>query len=361
MCWTRRSRSCASSSHGATPPSWSSEDTRISSPGSKPRPTVRESMKFSEVMFGPKITSWGSQPRNAAAFASASVTIAPTRRLVSYAAPMFALASRSVRATASPTESGTWLPPGASRNANPLSSGAEAPPDGGGVEYGVSHRSPQVARAMITFTCRNNRQYAPLASCAHQIHQEAELAFRVIRTAQASWSGTVPEGGGRIALGSGVFEGPFTLRARTEEGVRGTNPEELIGAGHAGCFTMSLANLLSEEGHPPEDLQTTAHVVLEQTRHRLHDHPHRAHDEGARRRRGRGGVRALRRAGEGDVPGVARARRDADHARRATGGRRMTLAGPGVRRPRARNPLRSHQTGGACCPYALVSGGFRHE
>ena len=46
-------------------------------------PTVRESMKFSEVMFGPKITSWGSQPRNAAAFASASVTIAPTRRLVS--------------------------------------------------------------------------------------------------------------------------------------------------------------------------------------------------------------------------------------------------------------------------------------
>ena len=72
------------------------------------------------------------------------------------------------------------------------------------------------------------------------------------------------EGGGRIAVGSGVFEGPFTLRARTEEGVRGTNPEELIGAGHAGCFTMSLANLLGEEGHPPEDLQTTARVVLEQ-------------------------------------------------------------------------------------------------
>ena len=90
------------------------------------------------------------------------------------------------------------------------------------------------------------------------------MALRITRTAQASWSGTVPEGGGRIAVGSGVFEGPFTLRARTEEGVRGTNPEELIGAGHAGCFTMSLANLLSEEGHPPEDLQTTAHVVLEQ-------------------------------------------------------------------------------------------------
>jgi lipoyl-dependent peroxiredoxin len=90
------------------------------------------------------------------------------------------------------------------------------------------------------------------------------VAFRVIRTAQASWSGTVPEGGGRIALGSGAFEGPFTLKARIEEGQAGANPEELIGAGHAACFTMSLANLLSEEGHPPDDLQTTARVALEQ-------------------------------------------------------------------------------------------------
>jgi osmotically inducible protein OsmC len=90
-------------------------------------------------------------------------------------------------------------------------------------------------------------------------------SFKVTRTAQASWSGTVPEGGGRLALGSGAFEGPFTLRARVEEGVSGANPEELVGAGHAGCFTMSLASLLSDNGHPPEDLQTTARVVLEQT------------------------------------------------------------------------------------------------
>ena len=91
------------------------------------------------------------------------------------------------------------------------------------------------------------------------------MAFRVIRTAQASWSGTVPEGGGRLALGSGAFEGPFTLRARMEDGQRSANPEELIGAGHAGCFTMSLADLLSTEGHPPVDLETTARVHLEQT------------------------------------------------------------------------------------------------
>jgi len=90
------------------------------------------------------------------------------------------------------------------------------------------------------------------------------MAFRVIRRAQASWRGTVPEGGGRLALGSGAYEGPFTLKARLEEGEPGANPEELVGAGHAGCFTMSLADLLSERGHPPDDLQTTARVHLEQ-------------------------------------------------------------------------------------------------
>ncbi len=92
----------------------------ISSPATSSRPAVRDSMKFSEVMFGPKITSWGSQPRKRAALASAWATIAATRRLVSYGAPMFALASRRQRAIASPTLSGTWLPPGASKKANPL-------------------------------------------------------------------------------------------------------------------------------------------------------------------------------------------------------------------------------------------------
>jgi lipoyl-dependent peroxiredoxin len=90
------------------------------------------------------------------------------------------------------------------------------------------------------------------------------LSFRVTRSADASWQGSVPDGGGRIALGSGAFEGPFTLKARVEDVERATNPEELIGAAEAGCFTMSLANLLSEIGHPPTDLQTTAKVRLEQ-------------------------------------------------------------------------------------------------
>ena len=90
------------------------------------------------------------------------------------------------------------------------------------------------------------------------------MSVRVTRTATASWQGDLEQGGGRIGVGSGAYEGPFTLRARVEDVERSTNPEELIGAAHAGCFTMSLANLLSESGHPPADLRTTAKVRLEQ-------------------------------------------------------------------------------------------------
>jgi osmotically inducible protein OsmC len=90
------------------------------------------------------------------------------------------------------------------------------------------------------------------------------MSIRITRTAQASWSGTVAEGGGRLGLGSGAFEGPFTLKARVEDGQAGANPEELMGAAHAGCFTMSLADQLAEAGHPAIELRTTAHVRLEQ-------------------------------------------------------------------------------------------------
>jgi lipoyl-dependent peroxiredoxin len=90
------------------------------------------------------------------------------------------------------------------------------------------------------------------------------VGFRVVRTAQASWQGTAPAGTGRISLGSGAFDGPYSLRARVEEGQHATNPEELLGAAEAGCFTMSLASLLGEAGHPARDLRTTAQVTLAQ-------------------------------------------------------------------------------------------------
>jgi lipoyl-dependent peroxiredoxin len=90
------------------------------------------------------------------------------------------------------------------------------------------------------------------------------LSFRVVRSAQASWQGTAPGGSGRITLGSGAFDGPYSLKARVEEGEHATNPEELLGAAEAGCFTMSLANLLGAAGHPARDLRTTARVTLAQ-------------------------------------------------------------------------------------------------
>jgi osmotically inducible protein OsmC len=90
------------------------------------------------------------------------------------------------------------------------------------------------------------------------------MSVRIKRIAEANWQGSVTEGSGRVGVGSGVFEGAFSLRARVEDAADATNPEELIGAGHAGCFTMALANLLSDAGHPPVDLRTTASVRLEQ-------------------------------------------------------------------------------------------------
>jgi osmotically inducible protein OsmC len=84
----------------------------------------------------------------------------------------------------------------------------------------------------------------------------------VVRSAEASWQGTVSAGAGEIALGSQAFSGPYSLKGRVEEGVHATNPEELLGAAEAGCFTMSLANLLEEAGHEVRDLRTHAKVTL---------------------------------------------------------------------------------------------------
>src|SRR5919197_4627637 len=80
-----------------------------------------------------------------------------------------------------------------------------------------------------------------------------------IRTASAKWSGDLEEGQGTMALGSGAFEGQYSFRSRFEEGT-GTNPEELIGAAHAGCFSMALSNILAEGGNPPDSFETSARV-----------------------------------------------------------------------------------------------------
>jgi osmotically inducible protein OsmC len=81
------------------------------------------------------------------------------------------------------------------------------------------------------------------------------------RTASAEWKGTLKEGAGSMRLGSGAYEGPFTFASRFESG-KGTNPEELVGAAHAGCFSMFLSALLSGAGFTPTRIHTSAAVHL---------------------------------------------------------------------------------------------------
>src|SRR6266700_5927995 len=82
------------------------------------------------------------------------------------------------------------------------------------------------------------------------------------RTGAAVWEGTLKEGKGTMKLGSGAFEGPYSFSSRFEEG-KGTNPEELIGAAEAGCFSMALSANLEKAGNPAKRVSTTATVKFE--------------------------------------------------------------------------------------------------
>jgi osmotically inducible protein OsmC len=83
----------------------------------------------------------------------------------------------------------------------------------------------------------------------------------VIRNSSAVWEGNLIDGKGRMRLGSGAFDGAFSRASRFEDGP-GTNPEELIGAAHAGCFSMFLSAILSKADHTPTQINTTAKVHL---------------------------------------------------------------------------------------------------
>jgi lipoyl-dependent peroxiredoxin len=81
------------------------------------------------------------------------------------------------------------------------------------------------------------------------------------RNSSAVWEGNLKDGNGKMKLGSGAYEGAYTFASRFENG-KGTNPEELIGAAHAGCFSMALASGLAKSGHDPKRISTTARVTL---------------------------------------------------------------------------------------------------
>lgn len=83
-----------------------------------------------------------------------------------------------------------------------------------------------------------------------------------IRKAEAVWNGTLKEGSGSLSLGSGVYQGPYTWASRFADGTE-TNPEELIGAAHAGCYAMFLSALLTKAGFTPGRIHAVAAVHLE--------------------------------------------------------------------------------------------------
>ena len=83
-----------------------------------------------------------------------------------------------------------------------------------------------------------------------------------VRTADAEWKGDLPKGSGHMSFGGGAFDGQYSFSSRFENG-QGTNPEELIAAAHAGCFSMAFSNVLAKAGHTPTRVHTTAKVHLD--------------------------------------------------------------------------------------------------
>lgn len=111
-----------------------------------------------------------------------------------------------------------------------------------------------------------------------------------VRTADARWEGTLQDGKGTMRMGGGAWEGPYSFTSRFEEGT-GTNPEELIAAAHAGCFSMALSGALGRAGHPPQSVATTAKVHINRT------------DEGFR-------IQKIELTTDANVPGISQAEFD---------------------------------------------------
>ncbi len=89
--------------------------------------------------------------------------------------------------------------------------------------------------------------------------------MKFTRKAEADWKGSIKEGNGKVKLGSGAFEGAYSFQSRfsEDEDQKATNPEELIAAAHAGCFTMALSGNLGKAGYEPKNIHTTAKVKIE--------------------------------------------------------------------------------------------------
>lgn len=109
-----------------------------------------------------------------------------------------------------------------------------------------------------------------------------------VRTSEAEWKGNLREGQGTMKLGSGAYEGAYSFGSRFEQNP-GSNPEELIGAAHAGCFSMALSGQLTGAGFAPTRIHTTANVHIERG------------DAGF-------GITRIELVTEGEVPGIDEAK-----------------------------------------------------
>jgi osmotically inducible protein OsmC len=102
------------------------------------------------------------------------------------------------------------------------------------------------------------------AAVRYRLSSKRRTNIMPARQSSAVWEGTLKDGKGTMKLGSGAWEGAYSFASRFESGT-GTNPEELIAAAHAGCFSMALSAALSKAGFTPKKIATTARVHLEKT------------------------------------------------------------------------------------------------
>src|ERR1700733_15273124 len=110
---------------------------------------------------------------------------------------------------------------------------------------------------------RTHKRWCRLARRQRNVRRSSHMAS-IKRHASAAWAGSGKDGSGSLTAQSGTLkETPYGFNARFGDG-KGTNPEELIAAAHAGCFSMATAFQLSGAGHPPDSLHTDANLTMEQ-------------------------------------------------------------------------------------------------
>ena len=133
-------------------------------------------------------------------------------------------------------------------------------------------------------------------------------------TGHAKWIGNIESGEAKIDTGSGLVTGTVTAASRFADG-EGTNPEELLGAAHAACFSMALTLILGEAGHDSESIETEATVYLRRIEDGFEIHKIELDTERHGARDQRRGLPEVRRDGQGRLPGLEGPRRPRDHAR----------------------------------------------